>query len=104
MSQQPKKMNNTLWGIPFWVLAIPCLGIATLYYFLWPKPKENQLRPLWVHFVLRWFHSLVWVLLAGACLLWGAGSGLGNPISLLAGLVYLVFIGTMIFEKLKANS
>lgn len=97
-------MNNTLWGIPFWVLSIPCLGIASLYYFLWPKPKENNLRPTWAHIVLRWFHSLVWTLLAGACLLWAAGSNSGNLISLLAGLVYLVFMGTMIFEKLKANS
>ncbi len=93
-------MNNSLLGIPFAWLAVPCLGVAILYYFLWPKPKTGQTRPTWVHLVLRWFHSLVWLLLAAACVLWGSGSAWGKPVALLAGLVYLVFMGVMVGEKI----
>lgn len=87
-------MDNTFWGIPLIVWAILCLGVATLYYFLWPKPKAGRPpRPMWMHLVLRWFHSLVWVLLALACFLaMGEQVSMAGVVARLAILAYLIFI------------
>jgi hypothetical protein len=68
---------------------VVCLLIALVYAFMWPgrkEPERVRRRALWARIVLRWFHSLTWVLIAIACLFWNrvaAGSAL---------VVYLVFI------------
>jgi Flp pilus assembly protein TadB len=87
-------------------LGLICLGLAVLWYFVWPKDKTpkplKQLphyrpRPAWMHSVLRWFHSLVWMLLAAACLFADAGqSTLASACLLLAGVFYVVFVVTLI--------
>ena len=93
--------TNSFAGIPFLIWAIPCLGVATLYYFVWPKPKTGQSRSRWQHLILRWFHLLVWVLLAAACLLWASDSTarLAPSIARLSLLVYLVFLLTLAGER-----
>ena len=94
-------LTNSLWGIPFLVWASLCLGVATLYYFLWPKPKAGQTRTWWQHLVLRWFHSLVWVLLAAACLLWmnDSTSTLAPNLARLALPTYLIFLITAALDR-----
>ena len=56
--------------------------LALLWYFVWPKdntPKPLKQvpgyrpRPVWMHDVLRWFHMLVWMLLATTCFFADAG-------------------------------
>lgn len=40
--------------------------VAVLYYYLWPKPQSTahaNARPRYLFGVLRYAHSLVWVLL-----------------------------------------
>lgn len=87
-------------------LGLICLGLAVLWYFVWPKDKTpepfKQLptyrpRPAWMQPVLRWCHMLVWLLLATACFFADAGrSALATACLLLAGGTYVIFIVTLI--------
>lgn len=63
-------MEGTLFGVPLFTVGLICLGLAVLWYFVWPKDKTpepfKQLptyrpRPAWMQSVLRWFHTLVWI-------------------------------------------
>lgn len=70
--------------------------IAIAYYFVWPgwkDPERVRQRSLWSRIVLRWFHSLTWLLLAAACFLWG------KLLAVLGAIVYLVFILTLAHER-----
>ncbi len=75
-------MDGTLFGMPLSTLGLICMCLALLWYFVWPKdntPKPLKQvpgyrpRPVWMHDVLRWFHMLVWMLLATACFFTDAG-------------------------------
>lgn len=80
---------------------IVCLVVATAYCFVWPgrnDPKRVQERPLWANLILRWFHSLAWVLLAMACYL------RSSLPAALAGGVYLIFLLTLAYERKLARS
>jgi len=71
--------------------ALVCLVIAVVYVFLWPGRNDRQgLRqlPWWRRIVVRWFHSLTWLLIGAACLLWS------KLIAVAAAIVYLVFMVT----------
>jgi len=71
--------------------ALVCLVIAVVYLFLWPGRNDGERfkqLPLWKRIVLRWFHSLTWVLIAVACLLWSKLAAIA------AALAYLVFMVT----------
>jgi Flp pilus assembly protein TadB len=94
-------MDETLF-----TLGLGCLALAVLWYFVWPKDKTpeqfKQLphyrpRPAGIQAVLRWFHTLVWMLLAAACFFTDAGqSTLAAASALLAGVFYVVFVVTLI--------
>ncbi|HEY6182175.1 MAG TPA: hypothetical protein VIW67_08015 [Terriglobales bacterium] len=81
-----------------WSLAYPnvrgaliCLVVAMVYIFLWPGRNNRELFrqfPLWRRVVLRWFHSLTWVLIAISCLLWS------KLTAILAAVVYVIFLVT----------
>jgi len=94
-------MTNTFLGIPLTIISLLCLGVAVAYYFVWPKPKAGQTPTPTQHLILRYAHSLVWVLLAVACLMWAADSqaGLANVLALAAGGVYLLFMLTFITSR-----
>ena len=82
-------------------LAVLALAVATAYYFVWPgrkNPEQVKQRSLWSRIVLRWFHSLTWVLLAVACFLWA------KLLAALAGVVYLIFILTLAHERSSASN
>jgi hypothetical protein len=77
-----------------WVMV--CLALSVLYVRIWPRQKAAGLRRGARYLVLRWFHALVWVLLAIAV---GVHAASGNTaywaasaIALLALAVYIVFI------------
>jgi hypothetical protein len=97
---------TTLLGIPWFVWGIACLVIAAIYLVIWPRSrgKAVQPRPLWRRVVLRWFHALVWVLLAASCFvleLQVPGTvAAGSALALLAGLMYLIFLGAMVADIL----
>ena len=71
--------------------ALICVVIAVVYIFIWPARKDperfSQL-PLWRRIVPRWFHSLTWLLIALACLLWSKLTAIA------ACAVYLLFVWT----------
>jgi hypothetical protein len=96
---------TTLLGLPWYVWGLACLAIATLYLIVWPRPSRKSsapARPPWRHFVLRWFHSLVWALLALACFVQAgqiAGARtMGGALAVLAGLLYLVFMSALVAD------
>jgi hypothetical protein len=71
--------------------ALVCLVVAVVYIFLWPGRNDREhfhQLPLWRRIVLRWFHSLTWLLIAVACLLWS------KLTAIIACIVYLVFMVT----------
>jgi len=80
------------------------LGVAVLYFFVWPKPKaDNPVpRPAWRQFVLRWFHCFVWVFLAVAFFMWAGwlpGSRIAGAIALGALALYITFIVTFLIDR-----
>lgn len=90
-------------GVPLWIWAIVCLLLAGLYTVKWPRPTSAY-RPPWVNVVMRWFHALVWVLMAAAALLSWIGNGAGSVWSLrLAVILYAVFFVTTIYDRQLAQ-
>lgn len=82
-----------LFGVNLAYWGIVCLVIAVLYFFAWPRPREDTPRPRWAAIVLRFFHPLVWLLLALTCFLWGAfGPVPARPFAALAVVCYVVFM------------
>jgi hypothetical protein len=80
-----------MWSIanPRVPVAAVCLVIALVYMFLWPgrkNPERLQQSPFWQRIVLRWFHSLTWVFIAIACLLWSRLPAIA------ACAIYLIFM------------
>ena len=94
---------NSLFGFQYWLWALACAVIATVYYFVWPKPVNNlNSRPKWRHIILRYFHSLTWVLIMISFLVrmaFPAAQSLADMIALLGFLVYLVFLGTTVVDR-----
>ena len=71
--------------------AIACLFIALVYVFIWPgrkSPEIMQRFSVWQRIVLRWFHSLTWILIAVACVMWS------KIPAAVAFVVYVIFIVT----------
>ena len=96
---------TTLFGVPWYVCGLLCLAVAAVYLVAWPRPSRRSgapARPPWRPFVLRWFHSLVWALLALACFVQAAqlagGGAVGGALAVLAGVLYLVFLGALVAD------
>jgi hypothetical protein len=94
---------NTFLGLPFTVWGLICLAVAVLYAFIYPRQNEDTRQPPRspaVQFVLRWFHSIVWLLLASTCFILVSGpSSLANSLAYLALFLYVVFIITLILDR-----
>jgi hypothetical protein len=89
-----------MWSIhnPQVQAAIICLIVATVYLFMWPGRKNpNPQWSVWTRLVLRWFHSLTWILIAAACLLWSKIPAIA------AFCVYLIFLITTMRVRKAAN-
>jgi uncharacterized membrane protein YkvA (DUF1232 family) len=107
-------MENTLFSIPLFTLGLVCLALAVLWYFVWPKDNTPEPlkqvpgyrpRPAWMHDVLRWFHTLVWMLLAAAVLFADAEQPtLVSACALLAGVFYVVFVVTLIKDRQRQKA
>lgn len=59
-----KKKSTWVQRVPKQIWLIICLGIAAVYYVVWPKDAAPANRHDLRYIILRWFHSLVWLLLA----------------------------------------
>ena len=100
-------MDNTLFGIPLSIWGLVCLGIAAVYFVIWPKPnpKRTRLRQSWPQIVLRYFHALVWVLLALACFIVGFDMGLLAWSVAMGGFaVYIYFMVVFVKDRNIENA
>lgn len=89
-------MGATFLGIPLFGWGGLCLIVAAIYAVFWPRSKAARVHSHRRHLILRWFHALVWVLLALAFFVRGSGAagsyGLANITALIALAVYVVFL------------
>jgi hypothetical protein len=93
-------MNTPLLGVPWLVWGLLCFAVAVIFTMIWPRGKRPGKASALQSVILRWFHALVWVLLAVSFFLREGkvldGSGTANVLALLAFLVYLIFLGTLL--------
>jgi hypothetical protein len=87
-------LAERLWGIPWSVLALVALGMMVVYLVLDTSHGASGVN--W--FILRWFHSLCWLLLALAALAMAKitpiPSGWASSLAAAGGLTYAVFMVT----------
>jgi hypothetical protein len=98
-----KSMNSPFLGVPWFVWGMLCLVVALIFTLVWPRGKRPGKARALQSLILRWFHALVWVLLAVSFSLRGGmildGSGTANVLALLALVVYLIFIRTVLISS-----
>lgn len=95
-------LGDSLLGIPLLFWGFGCLAVAVAYYRLWPQPspKRQQQRTTFQHFVLRYGHALVWLLLAAGCFLAGAGyTSIGLAAAFLALPAYIMFLVMLVQDR-----
>ncbi len=90
-------------NLPYIAWAAICTAVALVYAFVWPRERVALDAAPLRFLLVRWGHSLAWVLLAAMCLLKATGNpslaGWGNLVGLLALPVYLAFLGaTFVFR------
>lgn len=90
-------MESKILGVPLVVWGGLCLALAVVWGIVWPSDRAGPVgAPRYI--ILRWFHALVWLLLALAAfcaafdVLGGAAARVAAAIALIA---YLVFILTL---------
>jgi cobalamin synthase len=93
--------SETLLGIPLIYWGLFCLVIAAVYFVVWPKPNPARPTPRsgTRHFILRYFHSLVWLLLAAAAFAAAFGIGSGWLLAILGLVAYLVFMVVFVRDR-----
>ncbi len=88
--------SERVYGVPWLALAAAAALIAVVYAVLPAAANAEGLR--W--FVLRWFHTVAWVLLGLAALtrsnVVGVPVEMAAPLAATGGLVYVVFMLTTI--------
>ena len=89
-------MSGLLGLMPSTAWVVVCLGLAVLYLWAWPRRKAVGVTKGLRYLVLRWFHSLVWLLLAVSVAV-RAQSGrtayvVASALAIAALLVYVVFL------------
>lgn len=82
-----------IYGIPWTALALVAIGVAVVFLVVDLSAGATGLRFI----VVRWFHALVWLLLALAALAMARITPLpaawAGPIAAAGGVAYLVFLG-----------
>jgi hypothetical protein len=98
-------LTSTFLGFPLQAWGILSLAAAVAYFIKWPKPRPDRVGPprsTLAHIILRWFHSLVWLLLALACFLWASGpSAAANALAVAALIVYVIFLATLLADRAR---
>ena len=89
-------------GLPIWVWGMACLVVVTLYTRFPGKPRFYTIGP--ARWVLRWFHSIVWLFLAAACFIApveALGGTTTATILALGGLFsYVIYMTTLFRDRL----
>jgi hypothetical protein len=89
------------------VWAAACGLLAVIYYLSWPRARaQGRTRGL-RYIVLRWFHSLVWVLLGVALALYelppGAPRSVAKVLAVAALGAYISFVVAAYAPRARAN-
>jgi hypothetical protein len=97
-------INSAVLGLPWTLWGLLALLVAGVYAVVWPRTGASaRLGPVWRLLVLRWFHALVWVLLALSCFirtdLIPGGSGAANVAALIGLVTYAAFLGTLTIDR-----
>jgi drug/metabolite transporter (DMT)-like permease len=96
-------VSQTLLGFPPQTWGLLCLAVAAFYLVKAPRPRIDDPgapRARWAAVVLRWFHGVVWLLLAAACFLWAAAVPAAATGAALSALVlYLVYFFTLMTAR-----
>lgn len=81
-------------GLPWFVWAVLALLVALIYTFVWPHKVVNEAAGL-RFLIIRWGHTLTWLLLAINFILRGISPSLNGAANLVAaagGIVYFLFM------------
>jgi len=91
-----------LFGIPYTLWGIAALATAVLWVFIWPRKKNVKPGSL-AYFILRWFHTLVWLFLAAAAFITSfdilGGQNTAQLVAFMGLITYLVFMATVVTMK-----
>lgn len=92
-----------LFGVPLPIWSVVCLALSIVWVFVWPS-KTTVTAGL-RFFILRWFHSIVWLLLAAAAFIAGfnilGAATAARQIALLSLITYLAFMFTVATARRK---
>ena len=93
-----RMLAERLWGIPWSVLALAALGVMAVYLVV--DTSHGTTGSTWV--VVRWFHSLCWLLLALAALgmakITPIPATWARPLAIGGGLTYAAFMATSLMS------
>jgi hypothetical protein len=89
-----------IWGIPWTIVALLALAVAVIFVFVDTSAGATGLR----YVVVRWFHSLCWLLLALSALAMAGVTPLpanwAGALATSGGIVYAIFLAaTLIWRQ-----
>ena len=90
-----KIMIKGILNIPYFVWSVLALLLAIVWVYVWPHQAVTVPSAGFRNFVVRWGHSLTWLLLAISFFLRGIGPELNGGSSFFAlagGVTYLLFM------------
>ncbi len=94
-------MTSSFLGVSFTVWGIIGLAIAAIWIFV--RTSHRAATPRWRFIVLRWFHMVVWLLLALAAFIAGSSlpgaAAIARLAALLSLLTYLIFMAALFTSK-----
>lgn len=88
-------------NVPWFIWAAFALLVAIVYAFVWPQKTVVSATEFRL-FIMRWGHTLTWLLLAINFILRGISPSLNstaNWIALAGGLMYVLFLVTTFMVK-----
>lgn len=90
-------MQHKRFGVPFVVWGVLCCVLAVLWIIVWPSEQAATAQGL-RFVILRWFHALVWLLLAAAAFLAAstAPGHVARSVAFASLITYLIFMATFL--------
>lgn len=91
-------MTSGFLNIPWAIWGLLALGIAVIFVIVVPRRQKVYELQGMTFIIVRWFHSLVWLLLSVSFFIRDipALNGLANPLAALGGLTYLIYMVTLV--------
>lgn len=85
-------------GLSWYLWGVIGLVVAGIFFYIAPREQGTMSQRKYI--IVRWFHGLVWVLLALSFFLRGTGNSMAmsvaDGVALMGGAVYLVYFITTI--------